>query len=134
MCRGLCTVIRSEAGQVPGGGGGGGDADSENPDRRRRDYQNNQHLFDLIGGERPVEGGPSRHVGYYDAASLYPSSGKTIALPASLPPPTPFPDYRRAQRGEKKTPSGGRPPLWGGRILLQSSLKISTVHSFYRTV
>ena len=70
--RGLCTVIRSEAGEVPG--------QDKSEDR---DYRNNQHLFDVLGSDdlSNVLGGPSKHVGYYDAASLYPSSGTRLQTP-----------------------------------------------------
>ena len=62
-----------------------------------RDSAHNSHW--LADGE----GGPSRYVGYYDAASLYPSSGEPASrprffslltryprhAPRSLPPPSP---------------------------------------------
>ena len=55
-----------------------------------RDSAHNSHW--LADGE----GGPSRYVGYYDAASLYPSSGEPASQPPSfflfadtLPPPRP---------------------------------------------
>ena len=48
--------------------------------RDSRSYAHNAHW--LPAGS----GGPSRYVGYYDAASLYPSSGKLQNLPeGSLP-------------------------------------------------
>ena len=43
-----------------------------------RDSAHNSHW--LADGE----GGPSRYVGYYDAASLYPSSGEPASQPAAL--------------------------------------------------
>jgi hypothetical protein len=40
-------------------------------------YRNNVHLLDRIESAEDVfEPGPSNHLLYYDAASLYPSSGK----------------------------------------------------------
>jgi len=74
--RGLCTVIRSEAGEVPG--------QDKSEDRN---YRNNQHLFDVLGSDdlSNVLGGPSKHVGYYDAASLYPSSGTRLQTPRLTP-------------------------------------------------
>lgn len=58
-CRGLCAVYRSRAGDTPG---------------ERQDNGHNAHW--LAGG-----GQPSRHVGYYDAASLYPASSKSLSVP-----------------------------------------------------
>ena len=87
--RGLCSVFRSRAGdpdllkKVVGGGGGGGDGDGDpgNPvldssrlvsgDSRRHNH--NIHWLEDELGE--TCDGPSRYVAYYDAASLYPSSG-----------------------------------------------------------
>lgn len=84
--RGLCSVFRSRAGdpdllkEVVGGSGGGGD-DPGNPvldssrlvsgDSRRHNH--NIHWLEDELGE--TCDGPSRCVAYYDAASLYPSSG-----------------------------------------------------------
>lgn len=53
--RGLCSVYRSEAGAD----------DGSNPD-----YRNNAHL-----GQAVRDPCLSNFVGYYDATSLYPSSG-----------------------------------------------------------
>ncbi len=76
---GLCAVYRSEAGhQAPS------DEEEEGP-QARRSYLNNSHW--LSSGEGGGGGGgeegappfapqPSKKVAYYDAASLYPSSGK----------------------------------------------------------
>jgi hypothetical protein len=54
-----------------------------------RTYRNNSHL---LGDD--AELGPSRHVAYYDAASLYPSSGDHFAqrelCRRALPPPPPL--------------------------------------------
>ena len=64
---GLCSVYRSKAGKIPGG-----EADEEQP-------CHNSHWLrgqnEEGGGDLPL-GGPSRYVGYYDAASLYPASSK----------------------------------------------------------
>ena len=39
-------------------------------------YTNNHHHVVLVeGGNEQIRSGPSRNVGYYDATSLYPSSG-----------------------------------------------------------
>ena len=56
---GLCTILRSEA----GGQEEAGELDEES-------YRNNAHLLP------PGQGQRSNHVAYYDAAALYPSSGK----------------------------------------------------------
>ena len=91
--RGLCSVFRSRAGDpdllkevVGGGGGGGGDDDPGNPvsdssrlvsgDSRRHNH--NIHWLEDELGE--TCDGPSRCVAYYDAASLYPSSGTKTHL------------------------------------------------------
>ena len=57
--RGLCTVARSEAGLMPNGQDGV------------------PHHSHWLGTQVPGgPGQPSRSVAYYDAASLYPSSGE----------------------------------------------------------
>ena len=57
--RGLCTVARSEAGLMPDGQDGV------------------PHHSHWLGTQVPGgPGQPSRSVAYYDAASLYPSSGE----------------------------------------------------------
>ena len=107
--RGLCTVIRSEAGDLPGHG----DDDKAEVDR---DYRNNQHLFDMLG-QADVLGGPSKHVGYYDAASLYPSSGRHHLTPRTRLTP------RGARRGKPR--ARGRPPRgrpWDVTLHSQSSV------------
>jgi hypothetical protein len=58
LLRGLCTILRSEA---------GGQDLSEIDERA---YKNNSHWLE--------EGENSNHVAYYDAAALYPSSGKNM--------------------------------------------------------
>ena len=63
---GLCSVYRSKAGKIPGG------EEEEQP-------CHNSHWLrgpTEEGGEDLPLGGPSRYVGYYDAASLYPASSK----------------------------------------------------------
>ena len=98
--RGLCTVLRSEAGDLPGHGD-----DDKAEEEEDRDYRNNQHLFDMLG-QTDVLGGPSKHVGYYDAASLYPSSGRHHLIPRTRLTP------RGARRGNlgrvAGRPGGGR--------------------------
>lgn len=104
FCRGLCTVFRSRAGnydylanllkseRIKERSQGTGidpvlhgvdttacDEEEGNlvdPDPRRHD-----HNVHWISGES----GPSRYVGYFDAASLYPSSGKRAFC---FPPPS----------------------------------------------
>ena len=69
LLRGLCSVYRSKAGKVPGG------EEEEQP-------CHNSHWLrgpTEEGGEDLPLGGPSRYVGYYDAASLYPASSKYSA-------------------------------------------------------
>ena len=56
----------------PGDGEVGGDDDDDDEDFSSA-YSNNAHWLPQEGSSR---GGPSRFVGYYDAASLYPSSGE----------------------------------------------------------
>jgi len=57
---GLCTILRSEAGGQDEAIARGCEDDPA--------YRNNAHLVD--------DGDLSNHVGYYDAAALYPSSGE----------------------------------------------------------
>ena len=59
---GLCSVYRSKAGKIPGG------EEEEQP-------CHNSHWLRGPNDNLPL-GGPSRYVGYYDAASLYPASSK----------------------------------------------------------
>ena len=75
--RGLTSVFRSAA--------GGQDATPDAPDA----YRNNAHWL------YPGEAGPSNHVAYLDAASLYPSSGES---------PTPRPPPARQGRGARAGP------------------------------
>ena len=68
---GLCTILRSEA-------GGQVDAIAEGCDDDPA-YRNNAHLLsndDDDDDDDEKMGQHSNHVAYYDAAALYPSSGK----------------------------------------------------------
>ena len=65
--RGLCTILRSAA--------GGQDCVQDFDDD---DYKNNSHWLS--------DGDNSNYVGYYDAASLYPSSGEFERLGISVRP------------------------------------------------
>ena len=88
---GLCSIFRSRAGDpatlreaVNEGRLQNDPAAAPEVERlvsdREEDHAHNSHW--LEGGK----GGPSRFVAYYDAASLYPSSGKHRNLPeGSLP-------------------------------------------------
>jgi len=90
-CSGLCTVVRSEAGNL-----------SDNPRQDERAYLNNQHIFDV--SQPGILGGPSNHVGYYDAASLYPSSGKPApAIAALRAAGNPRADVGRPEGGREAT-------------------------------
>jgi len=60
---GICTILRSEAGGQEEAVAGGCEDDPA--------YRNNAHFLD--------DGGLSNHVGYYDAAALYPSSGEFLS-------------------------------------------------------
>ena len=60
---GLCTILRSEAGGQEEAVAGGCEDDPA--------YRNNAHFLD--------DGELSNHVGYYDAAALYPSSGEFLS-------------------------------------------------------
>ena len=64
---GLCTILRSEA-------GGQVDAIAEGCDDDPA-YRNNAHLLGNNDDDEKM-GQHSNHVAYYDAAALYPSSGK----------------------------------------------------------
>ena len=63
----MCSVYRSKAGKIPGG------------EEEQQQPCHNSHWLrgqNEEGGEDLPLGGPSRYVGYYDAASLYPASSK----------------------------------------------------------
>ena len=120
-----------------GGGGGGGDKnidvafgappeDTERLEDDERNYKNNAHS--LPAG---VVGSDSNYVSYYDAASLYPSSGKLASLPPScarvfekikrcIPSLLFFPPRSRAQNSPHRSLLGSPyhapppPPLFGG--------------------
>lgn len=88
---GLCSVFRSRAGDletlrkaVDEGRSEADPAAAPEAERlvsdREKDHAHNSHWLE------DGKGGPSRFVAYYDAASLYPSSGKLQNLPdGSLP-------------------------------------------------
>jgi hypothetical protein len=63
---GLCSVYRSKAGKIPG-------EEEEQPCHNSHWLRGQNE--EGGGGDLPL-GGPSRYVGYYDAASLYPASSK----------------------------------------------------------
>ena len=122
--RGLCSVFRSRAGDPDllkevVGGGGGGDDDPGNPvldssrlvsgDSRRHNH--NIHWLEDELGE--TCDGPSRCVAYYDAASLYPSSGTSQYLRGG----NLLAWARTAQNPSPTTPpsgGGGRARKWVG--------------------
>ena len=117
LLRGLCSVFRSKAGQfeavaappgiaervtrdyISSSVGMGNDSDQDEDDdymtsaEDAPNYTNNHHHVVLVeGGNEQIRSGPSRNVGYYDATSLYPSSGvythffaRGIAGPGALP-------------------------------------------------
>ena len=89
-CSGLCSVFRSRAGDpdtlravVNEGREENDPAAAASAERlvsdRHEDHAHNSHWLE------EGEGGPSRFVAYYDAASLYPSSGEQ--RPCALFPP-----------------------------------------------
>ena len=74
LLSGLCSVYRSKAGKIPG------DEEEEQQQQQQQQPCHNSHWLrgpneEGCGGDLPL-GGPSRYVGYYDAASLYPASSK----------------------------------------------------------
>ena len=83
--RGLTQVLRSAAGcQEKFENGDDGDKKKKWSDS----YRNNHHLLDRVTSpEDEFTPGPSNHLLYYDAASLYPSSGTQISLFFHPPPP-----------------------------------------------
>ena len=115
MRGGLCSVYRTVAGGqsdaarpwffAPDENGkenraGDDDDDDDDDGASERDfsgvYCNNAHWLDGGGGgdASGPSGGPSRYVGYYDAASLYPSSGVCaffLKISSDPPPPPPPP-------------------------------------------
>jgi hypothetical protein len=68
---GLCTILRSEAGGQDDVVARGG---ADEPD-----YRNNSHLLPPDAAT-----GRSNHLGYYDAAALYPWSGEPTYIFFSL--------------------------------------------------
>ena len=84
LVRGLCAVYRTAAGKPPS------DFDNEEaPHPAPEDqpgYRNNAHwLLTSSGEDRSAQFNsmPSKTVAYYDAASLYPSSGEPVNQPAA---------------------------------------------------
>ena len=96
LFRGLCTVLRSKAGQFKEVAQGSlasqlagqaiVDSDDDDDDEEAAvhhndheevpHYTNNHHHWQLLQQPSSTSAcGPSRCVGYYDATSLYPSSG-----------------------------------------------------------
>ena len=74
LCSGLCTIFRSEA------GGQTERFDEEDVDKTRN-YHNNAHWLKDDNDSTDGGGGqPSNFVAYYDATSLYPSSGEQNKL------------------------------------------------------
>ena len=63
--RGLTSIYRSKA-----GGQDLENVDGKDDDDQELDYRNNSHW------KKAEQCGQSNYVSYYDAASLYPSSGK----------------------------------------------------------
>lgn len=90
FCSGLCTVLRSRAGHLPSSANELDDEalpHEDNDDDPEESAHNSHWLPKRHARRRPDQqrphldqarsvGGPSRYVGYYDAASLYPSSGE----------------------------------------------------------
>jgi hypothetical protein len=75
--RGLCTILRSEAGgqdNLPASTAPTNDEDDNNDANFA--YCNNSHWLPESG----VEKNRSNHVAYYDAAALYPASGESNQL------------------------------------------------------
>ena len=104
--RGLCQVLRTEAGNAD-------DDDDDEPE-----YRNNAHWL-----PRSSCPGPSSKVAYYDAASLYPSSGEPAAPLGRVDASGPSPgapgrrrrrspgapaSRRRRRRGRSPLPSASR--------------------------
>ena len=69
ICSGLTSVYRSKAGGQDLEDEEGVDVDGDDDDTEIN-YRNNSHW------KRAADCGLSNYVSYYDAASLYPSSGK----------------------------------------------------------
>jgi len=79
--RGLCAVYRAAAGQLSRSTSADGDAAVA--DVEDRNWKNNAHWLPDENEQAEAEAGggtflpePSKRVVYYDAASLYPSSGE----------------------------------------------------------
>jgi hypothetical protein len=130
--RGLCSVYRSEAGgqNIFGSTFSSslsssslasrhetsvrGDNDLDDKDARlgRRDnerYKNNSHW--LPSSTTTTLPGKSNYVLYYDAASLYPSSGKFSKKQFFATPPSPFPSGKGKGAWSKKHTRARRIPF-----------------------
>jgi hypothetical protein len=70
--------------------------EDEDEDFFRTAYSNNSHWCGRLFPAGGRSGGPSAHVAYYDAASLYPSSGK--------------PQRQRRGQSSPATPAPSQPP------------------------
>ena len=70
VCSGLTSVYRSKAGGQDLEDDDDKDEDGGDDDDTEINYRNNSHW------KRAADCGLSNYVSYYDAASLYPSSGK----------------------------------------------------------
>jgi hypothetical protein len=87
------------------------DDEDEDEDFFRTAYSNNSHWCGRLFPAGGRSGGPSAHVAYYDAASLYPSSGKPQGQRRrQSSPATPAPRLPRlpGSPGSLATPWGGR--------------------------
>lgn len=75
FCRGLCSVFRSKAGQMTAGENDRHEEEKGEEEASSTNFLHNSHWI-----KDPHHSGPSRYVGYYDAASLYPSSSEFFFL------------------------------------------------------
>ncbi len=66
---GLCSVFRSKAGRMTA-------KENDQEDEEEEEASSTNFLHNSHWIKDPHKSGPSRYVGYYDAASLYPSSSK----------------------------------------------------------
>ena len=92
----------------------GAEEKDEDEDFFRTAYSNNSHWCGRLFPAGGRSGGPSAHVAYYDAASLYPSSGKpqrqrrrqsSPATPAPRLPRLPRNPLGRARSARRATPA-----------------------------
>ena len=83
--RGLCSVYRSTAGQVPAAAAAAAAAAADGEINQLQNLQqqpsHNSHWLrpHALTPNQPA-GAASRFVGYYDAASLYPASSKSVCV------------------------------------------------------